>query len=65
MNRDEKIREILEKVAKNGCKGTSKNINQRVIVQALSQLNALIDEQIKEARAHQEMETFCAIKKKE
>ena len=44
---EEEAREILEAVAKNGCKGTSKNINQRVIIQGISKLKALtkIDEE--------------------
>ena len=38
------LREVLEAVAKNGTKGTSDNINERVLIQALSQITKLVEE---------------------
>ena len=36
-----KIRQILEKVAKNGTKGTSTSINERVMIQALAEIKEI------------------------
>ena len=46
----QEIRNVLEKVAKNGCKGTSDNINERVMIQALTDILAIIRESLPEKK---------------
>jgi len=50
MNLEGKIREILNKVAINGTKGTSDNINQRVVIQGTTDIINLFKESLPEKK---------------
>ena len=43
---EDKIRNVLTKVARKGCKGTSDNINERVMIQGIRAIRDLFLEEI-------------------
>lgn len=59
--RDKKVREILNQL--HGTVNYQDEPTKRLINEILSQLNTIIDEEVKVARAHQEMETFSRLTK--